>query len=142
MLTLVLGAAASAVVALVEHAPMDWPGPLPVLAGFGATWLIMTAFAGLGFALGLLTRSLPAAIGIGLLWTPTVESVLSLLAGSVGFLEPLRAGLLSPSAGSLAAAVDSVTGIGTAGTPGVGGGPRAARSAASCWPRTSRYRSW
>jgi hypothetical protein len=48
-----------------------------------------------------------------------VENVLGLLSDSASFLRPIRTVLLSPSAGSVAAALDSAAGASTAGVPGV-----------------------
>jgi ABC-type transport system involved in multi-copper enzyme maturation permease subunit len=117
--TLVISSLGSTGVGLLERRSLAWPAATTVLAGFGSTWLIMTAFASLGFGLGLVTRSMPVAIAVGLVWTPGVENVLGLLSDSASFLRPIRTVLLSPSAGSVAAALDSAAGASTAGVPGV-----------------------
>ena len=124
LMTLALTAITSLIVALVESTPALWPGPLEWLRGLAAIWLIMTAFASLGFTLGVVTRSLPVAIGIGLLWTPGLENLLAFLTGNLTVLRPLRAILLSPSAGSLAAALaptpvpDGTPGVAAISSPG------------------------
>lgn len=131
LVTLVLSAVSSLGVALAEDLAVAWPGPLEWLRGFAVIWLIMTAFAGLGGAIGVLTRSLPVAIAVGLLWTPGAENVLALVSGGVEALHPLRAVLLSPSAGSLAAAMapagSSAPGVAAISSPGV------AVAVLACW---------
>ncbi|MEU8324090.1 hypothetical protein AB0C33_37510 [Nonomuraea sp. NPDC048881] len=120
VLTLVLAAVSSLSVALAEGSALVWPGPLEWVRGFAVIWLVMTAFAGLGAAIGVLTKSLPVAIAVGLLWTPGAESVLALVTGGVEALHPVRAALLSPSAGSLAAALgSSAPGVAAVSAPGV-----------------------
>ncbi|MEV0615162.1 hypothetical protein AB0I81_17695 [Nonomuraea sp. NPDC050404] len=130
VLTLVVTAASSFVISLMAGEPAHWPGPVAWLRGFAAVWLVMTAFAALGYSMGVVTRSLPAAIGIGLLWTPGAENVLAMLAGAFEPLTPLRAALLSPSAGSLAAAMTPEDGA-----PGVAAisSPAVAITVLACW---------
>jgi ABC-type transport system involved in multi-copper enzyme maturation permease subunit len=118
VLTLVVSALCSVVLALVEGETIVWPGPGSIALSVLALWLVCTAWGGLGFALGIVTRSIAAAIGIGLLWTLMVENLIGGLAGLLPVLETVRTVLLSAATGSLAADLGSST-VSEGGGPGV-----------------------
>lgn len=118
VLTMVLSLLSSGLVALAEDRPLDYPAPGSLLLAIGSIWLIVTAWASLGFALGSLTRNVGAAIAIGLTWTLGIETLLvGGIASVVPFLDAIRVVMLSPSSGSLASALGAQDGSG--GTPGV-----------------------
>jgi hypothetical protein len=117
-MTLALSLAGSAVIADVEGRPLAYPAVGSLAVTLGAIWLIAAAWGSVGFALGTLTRNVMGAIAIGLSWTLGVEVLLiGGLARAVPALEPVRDVLLSPSSGSLAAALGAPRGPN--GTPGV-----------------------
>lgn len=120
VMTLVLSLLCSGVIATAEGRPLDYPGPGELLLAFGAIWLVVTAWAAVGFALGTITRSVVSAIAIGLIWTLMVENLLvGGLSGSVPAMDAARKVLLSPNSGSLAYALGAAPGSGSSGTPGV-----------------------
>ncbi len=111
--TMLLGAVASLGVALADGSAIGWPGPGELIAAVGALWLVATAWASLGFAVGVLTRNVAATIGIGLVWTLLVENVVGVLAGSLG-LDGVTAVLLGPASAAMSEALGA--------SPGAGGG--------------------
>jgi ABC-type transport system involved in multi-copper enzyme maturation permease subunit len=72
---MILGAGASYGIAIIEDAAVDWPGPVEILKGIGAGWLILTTFAAMGMALATLFRGTALAIGIGLVYVLVLESI-------------------------------------------------------------------
>ncbi|MGD0244340.1 MAG: hypothetical protein ABSB59_29015 [Streptosporangiaceae bacterium] len=115
--SLVISGICSTIVALADHDPAAWP-PLPsLLLHLLAFWLVCAAWAMAGFALAVLTRSVTAAIGIGLMWTLALENVIGLLSSSVPVLAGVRKGLLSAATGSLAKAMGGPGAV--TGAPGV-----------------------
>lgn len=115
IMTMLLSLVCSGIVAKIQGLPLDYPNTGRLLLGLGAIWLVTTAWGGLGFLVGILTRNLAAAIVIGLAWTLIVETVLF---GGLGSVVPainaIRVILLSPSSASLAYALGA-----QASTPGV-----------------------
>ncbi|WP_047864672.1 ABC transporter permease subunit [Rubrobacter aplysinae] len=77
---LLLGAAASYVIALAEDATVEWPSVLDILEGIGAGWLILATFAAMGVGLAALFRGTALAIGIGLVYVLVLESLFISLA--------------------------------------------------------------
>jgi ABC-type transport system involved in multi-copper enzyme maturation permease subunit len=114
VMTLALSLGCSGVIAGIQGRPLDYPGAGTLILALGAIWLVSTAWAAFAFLIGILVRNLTTAIVIGLVWTLLVETVLF---GGLGAVVPaigaVRVILLSPSSGSLAAA------LGSNGTPGV-----------------------
>jgi ABC-2 type transport system permease protein len=98
---LAAGAAASAVLVTVDGQSSSWPDVLTVLKALGTAWLVLSLYAGLGFALAVLFRQSALAVGLGLVYTLLVESlVLNLLGGADAFR-----GIVSVFPGSNAAAL-------------------------------------
>jgi ABC-type transport system involved in multi-copper enzyme maturation permease subunit len=77
---MILGAGASYGIALIEDAAVEWPGPVEVLKGIGAGWLILATFAAMGMALATLFRGTALAIGIGLVYVLVLEGIFISLA--------------------------------------------------------------
>jgi ABC-type transport system involved in multi-copper enzyme maturation permease subunit len=98
-------AAASALIALAAGRAAQWPGPLTVLQGVGAGWLVSMAAAALGAFLAVLFRGTGAAIGVGLVWLLAVENLVSGIVGMVSGLKVLQQLLIGPNGGSLASAL-------------------------------------
>jgi ABC-type transport system involved in multi-copper enzyme maturation permease subunit len=97
-----LNAATSAVIALLESRPLDYP-PLAELAqGIGSGWLILGMWCGLGAVLGFAFRGVALPVGLGVVWVLGVENLISAVAGSLlTSLQPLRDLLPGVNAGSL-----------------------------------------
>ncbi|QYJ15801.1 hypothetical protein Rxycam_01629 [Rubrobacter xylanophilus DSM 9941] len=101
LLGLAAGAAGSYAVALLEGAAADWPPPEEFARAVGAGFLILAAWAYLGFALATLFRSTALAIGLGLAWSLAVESTLTLLPVESDAYEAFRSLLLGENTASL-----------------------------------------
>jgi ABC-type transport system involved in multi-copper enzyme maturation permease subunit len=101
-----VGAATSLSIALAEDGPVDWPSLGDLALGFGAGWLIMLVWAGLGATLGVVLRGVALPIGLGVVWVLGVENLVSAMAATVlDALQPLRDLLPGVNAGSLVSAV-------------------------------------
>jgi ABC-2 type transport system permease protein len=124
------GAPASALIALAEDRPIDWPGVTDLAGGIGAGWLIAAMWTVLGALLGIALRGVALPVGLGLVWMLAVQNLLALIAAPLlDWVATAQQGMPGPNAGSLVAAL----GAGTD-TPGVatvvGGGQAAAVVAA------------
>ena len=115
---LALAMAISAVIALVEGAPLSWPAPVALLASLGAAALISVAWLSVGIALGVIFRGTTVALAVGLLWTLAFENVVVGLATIVPALESLRLVLLGSASGSLVGSLGAAS-LSEGGTPGV-----------------------
>lgn len=109
LMTLVLSAVCSTVIAAVEGQAFSAPTAGDLLRSLGGLWLASTAYASAGFALGMLTRGVAPAIGIGLVWTWAVENVIGLAAGALPLFETIRQLTLSGSTDALAASLGANT---------------------------------
>lgn len=109
------GAVTSAVIAVAEDRPLDWPGVGDLLAGAGAGWLIAAMWTVLGALLAVALRGVAMPVGLGLVWLLAVQNLLSLIAAPLlSGVATAQKGLPGPNAGSLVAALGA-----TADTPGV-----------------------
>ncbi|HVL26420.1 MAG TPA: ABC transporter permease subunit [Thermomicrobiales bacterium] len=117
------GAIASAVIAMIEEAPVDWPGPWSVMRGLAAAWLILAVWSALGVLLGVVSRGTALAIGIGILYGLVIEGLINALFDQVSVLRPMIDVLLRANAYSLAAAVGASTEGARDNGPGSFGGP-------------------
>jgi ABC-type transport system involved in multi-copper enzyme maturation permease subunit len=116
------------VIASVEHRAAPWPGLLELGRGIGAGFLIIWMWSLFGALLGILFRSTPLAVGLGMVWALVVENLVRGFAGLVGFLDALQKWLPGVNAGSLVASLGAVPQDRPGGTPGVTaavGGPQA-----------------
>lgn len=73
-----------------------------IMTETAASWLIASAWAMMGFMLGIVTRSLAASIAIGVLWALVVEQMVHGLAAVATALAPVRVGLISGASAVLA----------------------------------------
>ncbi|WP_116202717.1 ABC transporter permease [Amycolatopsis circi] len=105
VMSFVVSAVCATAVAAAEGRSQQWPLIGDLVASFGACWLSVLAFAGLGFTLAFVFRSVAAALAIGLVWTLALESLLAGLAATFEGLKPLRAILIGPNSGVLAHAL-------------------------------------
>lgn len=124
VMTLVLAAISSSIVAIAHGSPAVWPSLGDIAAGLLATTFIAAAWALTGYGLGLLVRRSIIAMGIGLLWVLGLELAVRQLAAFVEAFEPLVPFLLSGATGALAVGMGN-PGSGPAVTAGVveGAGP-------------------
>ncbi len=106
LVSVLAGVVGSTAIALADGLPVSFPSAAGLLGSAGSLWLIATAWGSAGFALGVITRSIGATIGIGLVWTLAVENILGALAGAFG-LNGAKAIFLGPSSASLAEALGS-----------------------------------
>jgi ABC-2 type transport system permease protein len=98
---LAAGAAASAVLVTVDGQSSSWPDVLTILKAVGTAWLVLSLYAGLGFMLAVVFRQSALAVGLGLVYTFVIESlVLNLLGNAEAFR-----GIVSAFPGSNAAAL-------------------------------------
>lgn len=116
VLTLLVAAAgASALVAVIEAQPVNWPAALDIAAAAAAGWLVTTMWGGLGILLGIGLRSVAMPIGLGLVWVLAVQNLLSGIAAPLlDWIAELQKFLPGPNAGTLAAVFGASTS-----TPGV-----------------------
>ncbi len=106
---LAAGAAASAVLVTIDRQASAWPDALAVLRALGVAWLVLSLYAALGFTLAVLFRQAALAIGLGLVYTFVIESlVLNLLGGADAFRSIVSA-FPGSNAGSLVASFPSAT---------------------------------
>lgn len=73
------GAASSLVVARLEEGAVNWPPVADVLRGVGIGSLVFAVWGGFGFALAVLFKGTPLAIGLGLAWALAVENTIAAL---------------------------------------------------------------
>lgn len=95
---------ASVVVALLQQQPIVAPAPGDLLAGIGAAWLILMAWAALGALLATILRSTALPLGIGFAYL-LVEVLLTSLAGRSALIASVARVLPATNAGSLATSV-------------------------------------
>jgi ABC-type transport system involved in multi-copper enzyme maturation permease subunit len=79
---------ASALAAMTTTQPSESIGPFPTTAaigtGLGSALLVSICYGSIGFALGTLTRSASGAIGGALLWSITLQTNVTAMAGQLG----------------------------------------------------------
>ena len=76
---LAAGSLGSLAVALFEDAAVDWPPVRELAKGLGVGSLIFAVWSSLGFALAVLFRGTPLAIGLGLAYALAVENAIAAL---------------------------------------------------------------
>ncbi|MEV6848434.1 ABC transporter permease subunit [Actinoplanes sp. NPDC051411] len=129
LVTFLLDAPAARLVAGLADRPVDWPGVGDLIRGVLGAWLIVGMWALFGMFLAVVTRGTALAVGLGLVWSLAVETLLRLFAGSIGFLDGLQKVLPGTNAGGVAAALGVPSQGDPGGTPGVSdavGGAQAA----------------
>lgn len=120
VLTVLVGLVGGTVLTMLEGGPLGIDlGNLVV--GASGVWLMSAGYATLGFALGVVLRNLMTASVVGIAWLVGVEMLLiGGLAGALPVVDAVRSVLLTPSVGSLAAALDTGGVTSGQGLPGVG----------------------
>lgn len=113
-----VGVLGSLLVAALEGTPGSLPPFADIAAGAAASWLILGAWAALGFALGMVLRSTGLAIGLGLVYALVIETVLGALGFALSAFETVSRGLLGRNASALAESFGQLNvGSGQSGAP-------------------------
>jgi ABC-2 type transport system permease protein len=112
-----VGVLGTLLVAALDGTPGSLPSVVEIGKGAAASWLILGAWAALGFALGMVLRSTGLAIGLGLVYALVIETVISALGFALDAFEAVSRGLLGRNASALADAFGQLN---------VNGGPGAA----------------
>lgn len=92
--SVIVAAGCSLAISLIEGTDVRWD-PGAIARDTAASWLIGSAWASLGFMLGIVTRSLAASIAVGVLWALVVEQMIHGLAGVVAAFSAARVVLIS-----------------------------------------------
>ena len=97
-----VGVLGSLLVAALDGTPGSLPSFADLAKGAAASWLILGAWAALGFALGMVLRSTGLAIGLGLVYALVIETVIAALGFALSAFETVSRGLLGRNASALA----------------------------------------
>lgn len=97
-----VGVLGSLLVAALDGTPGTLPPLADIAKGAAASWLILGAWAALGFALGMVLRSTGLAIGLGLVYALVIETVIAALGFALSAFETASRGLLGRNASALA----------------------------------------
>jgi ABC-2 type transport system permease protein len=97
-----VGVVGSLLVAALDGTPGNLPSIAEIGKGAAASWLILGAWAALGFALGMVLRSTGLAIGLGLVYALVIETVISALGFALDLFDNVSRGLLGRNASALA----------------------------------------
>jgi ABC-type transport system involved in multi-copper enzyme maturation permease subunit len=127
--TFLVDAPASLLVASLANRPVHWPGAGELARGLLGGWLIVGMWGLFGMFLAVLVRGTALAVGLGLVWSLAVETLLRLFAGAIGVIDVLQRALPGTNAGGVAAALGVPAQGDPGGTPGVSdavGGAQAA----------------
>lgn len=99
------GAAGAALVALFEPGDSAPPAAAEVAAAYGAAVLIIAVWCAIGLCLATVFRGTGWAIGVGLIWSLAVESVISAIPFGGGIGDLITQALIGSNAAALAFAV-------------------------------------
>jgi ABC-type transport system involved in multi-copper enzyme maturation permease subunit len=128
VVSFLLTAIGSWLIAAGESAAVDWPPPDELIRGFGGGLLIAGTWGAMGMLLGTALRSTALPIGLGLVWILAIESlVVNVAAPLLALFDAGQAVLPGVNAGSLVAALagpDAV--LRTPGVAAIVGGTQAA----------------
>ncbi len=97
-----VGVVGSLSVAALDGTSGSPPSIVEIGKGAAASWLILGAWAALGFALGMILRSTGLAIGLGLVYALVIETLISALGFGLAAFETVSRGLLGRNASALA----------------------------------------
>ena len=115
-----IGAGASAFIASREDVAITWPPVMDIVAGVGASWLILATWAVFGMVLAVATRGTSLAIGVGIIWALVIEGLLGSFATSISWLAWTNDLMLRSNAYSL---IEPLGGVADTDGPGVFDGP-------------------
>ena len=123
LVSFLVSAVASGLVASLEDARSSWPGVWDITKAMLGAWLIFAVWTTLGVALAIVSRGTSLAIGIGILYGLALEGLAEALLRQVDALEPLVQGLLRANAYSLAGALGMAEADAAGNGPGSFSGP-------------------
>lgn len=115
LVTAVVCAGVSLLLAGVESQPVVWPSLTTLAQALGSALLVLGMWGAVGYALGTWSRSAALSVGVGLVWLLVVENLLRGVGSMLGWVADLVTVLPGTAAGSLIGAVLK----GVDGTPGV-----------------------
>lgn len=122
--SLLANAISAEAIALREGAASSWPSAWDFVRGFAIGWFILAVWTGLGLLLGVVTRGVALAIGIGIIYALVIEGLLGAFADTISWLHPLAKILVRANAYSLVKPLGALSGGGGAsGGPGAYSGP-------------------
>jgi ABC-2 type transport system permease protein len=104
-----VGVVGSLAVAALDGTPGSLPSIIEFGKGAATGWLILGAWAALGFALGMILRSTGLAIGLGLVYALVIETLIGALGFGLAAFENVSRGLLGRNASALAESFGQVT---------------------------------
>ncbi|MGH4011367.1 MAG: ABC transporter permease [Pseudonocardiaceae bacterium] len=120
VVSFVLSAGASSVIAAVESASGAFPPVTDLARGLASGWLILGMWGLLGALAGITFRSTALAVGLSLLWVLVIENLIRGFAALLDVFDTVQRVLPGVNAGSLVAALGAAgQGDGVEGTPGV-----------------------
>lgn len=102
LMSLMMGALGSYVVAALQDAPVEWPSFGELARGMGAGWLMMAAWAAMGAFLAVLFRGTALAIGLGLAYALILENLVFGLSFENESVEKVGQGFLGRNSADLA----------------------------------------
>jgi ABC-2 type transport system permease protein len=112
-----VGVLGSLLVAALDATPGSLPSIVEIGKGAAASWLILGAWAALGFALGMVLRSTGLAIGLGLVYALVIETVIAALGFALSAFDTFSRGLLGRNAQALAESFGQLNINGQGGVP-------------------------
>jgi ABC-type transport system involved in multi-copper enzyme maturation permease subunit len=119
LVTFVVDAGASWLIATITDHPAAWPPVSDLVVGFAGGGLVVTMWCLGGLFLGILLRGTTLAVGFGLVWALAVENLVRAFAGLLGVIDDLQRFMPGTNAGALVAALGVPAQGQTGGTPGV-----------------------
>lgn len=96
-----VAAACSAFFAAIDGVTSSWPSPDQLARAMGAAWLIFMMWASMGMFLAVLFRQSALAVGLGLVYTLVIESILAGILGTSSSLSFIRKPLPGPNTTAL-----------------------------------------
>jgi ABC-2 type transport system permease protein len=118
-LTFVVNLGASALVMTLESQDLVWPTLDASAEGLAGSLLIVAMWGTAGALVGIVARSPAISVGLGLVWSLVVESLLRSVAGLLGPVEAVTDVFPGTAAGSIAGALGAVSVDEEGGAPGV-----------------------
>ncbi|HEV7451836.1 MAG TPA: ABC transporter permease [Pseudonocardiaceae bacterium] len=120
VVSFVLSAGASSIIAAVESAPGAFPPAAELARGLASGWLILGMWGLLGALAGIAFRSTAMAVGLSLVWALVIENLIRGFAVLLDAFDTVQRALPGVNAGSLVAALGAPgQGDGARGAPGV-----------------------
>lgn len=119
LVTFLVDAGASWLIATITNHPAAWPSVGDLVVGFAGGWLVVVMWCLAGLFLGFLLRGTALAVGLGLVWALAVENLVRIFASILGPIDAVQKFMPGTNAGALVAALGVPVQGSTGGTPGV-----------------------